>query len=139
MSRSSFTLTMRAIARGAARAERSRQQAQARFEAAQHRAAAEETRQAKADAKEAARQYHTARVSEAAAMTQEVQAREEAIETLLVRGLQKNPAVQLKSLLKTFEPGRFTTRPVSSMSSLRTASSPSPSRRRSERRSTAAS
>lgn len=107
MSRNSFTSTVRAIARHAARAERARLQEQARHEAAQRRAVAQATRQAKADAKEAARLYQAAQLSEAEALTNEIRGREQEIETLLIRALGKNPTINLNSLRKSFEARHF--------------------------------
>lgn len=111
MSRRSFGSVMRAIAREAAHAERTRQQAVARQQAAHRRALQDTERQAKADGKEAARLHLAAQMEEADALTREVEDCETAIETLLARALARNPAVNLDGLLKIFEPGCFDERP----------------------------
>ena len=87
---------MRAMARVAAEAERARQ-----------RALREAERQAKADAREAIRDHFAARIDEAEARSQEVQQREQAIETLLASALTKNPAVNLQKKIKPFVSTRF--------------------------------
>lgn len=106
MSRS-FGASLRMMAREAARAERARQQAQARQQAAAVRALRNRERQAKADAREAAQDYTSSRMEEAAELSGAVQERDEAISSLLARGLARNPAVDLLSHQTPFKPAKF--------------------------------
>lgn len=64
-------------------------------------------RQAKADAKEAARLHVAAQIEEAEDLSRAVQDREKAIGNLLARSLAKNPMVDLSTLMKSFTPTRF--------------------------------
>ena len=64
-------------------------------------------RQAKADAKEAAKLHVVAQIEEAEDLSHAVQDREKAIGNLLARALAKNPRVDLSSMMKTFTPARF--------------------------------
>jgi hypothetical protein len=64
-------------------------------------------RQAKADAKEAAKLHVVAQIEEAEDLSRAVQDREKAIGNLLARALAKNPRVDLSSMMKTFAPARF--------------------------------
>jgi restriction system protein len=98
---------MRMIAREAARAERARQQGQARQHAANVRALRNAERQSKADAKEAARLHLAAQMEEAEELTTAIRDREGAIDSLLTRALATNPAVDLKAASKTFQAKRF--------------------------------
>ena len=91
----------------AARAERARQQAHARDEAAHRRAIKAHEAQTKADAREAARLYAVARAEEAADLTSEVQEREQAIATLLTSALGRDPKVPLRAGMRRFGPGKF--------------------------------
>ena len=106
MSRS-FGASLRMMAREAARAERARQQAQVRQQAAAVRAVRNQERQAKADAKEAAREYTASRIEEAADLATSIQERDEAISSLLARGLARNPAIDLLSHQRSFKPAKF--------------------------------
>jgi restriction system protein len=107
MSRRSFTSGMRMIARAAAQAERARQQAETRHRAAATRQLRDAQRKAKADAKETAHLYLTARVEEAEDMNREVQQREAAITGLLVHALKKKPAVSPSAVIEPFGIGIF--------------------------------
>lgn len=107
MSRRSFGSTMRMIAREAARAERARQQAQMRQHAANIRGLRDAERQAKADAKEAARLHIASQLEEAEELTIAVRERDEAINSLLARALTANPTIDLKATLKVFQLARF--------------------------------
>jgi restriction system protein len=107
MSRSSFGASMRMIARGLARAERARQQALAREQANRLRAVRNAERQAKADAKEAARLHIADQVDESEELTRSIQEREARIDDLLARALAKNPTIDLAATLKSFVPTRF--------------------------------
>jgi restriction system protein len=107
MSRHSFGATIRRIAREVARAERAKQQEQARHAAARIRELRNAERQTKADAKEAARLHVAAQIEEADALTHAVEDREKAIHNLLAHALANNPAVDLASLLKSFTPNTF--------------------------------
>ena len=98
---------MRAAARAAARAERSRQQAHARHAAAQRRAIKAHEAQTKADAREAARLYAVSRAEEAVDLTNEVQERERAIETLLTHALNRDPKIPLRAGVRRFSPAKF--------------------------------
>src|SRR5690349_11028265 len=98
---------MRAIAREMARAERARQREQAAQAAAALRAVRNAERQAKADAKEAARLYVAARIEEAEELTRAVKEREELIDNLLTYSLSENPAIGLSAMLRVFVPGTF--------------------------------
>ena len=102
---------MRAIARDAARAERARQQAVARQAASARRDARDLTRQAKEDAKEAARLHLASQLEETEALTREVVEREQAIDTLLATGLSRDPKLDLSELIKVFAPYRFDEQP----------------------------
>jgi len=97
MSRS-FGATLRMMAREAARAERARQQARVRDEAARNRALKDAARQANADAKLAAREYAASRLDEAADMSRALQERENAIETVLTAALGRNPSIDILSV-----------------------------------------
>src|SRR6516162_790667 len=103
----SFSTGMRIIARAAARAERNRLRAQASQQAAMIRALRNAERQAKADAREAAKLHVVAQIEDAEDLSRAVQDREKAIGNLLVRALTKNPRVDLSSMMKTFAPARF--------------------------------
>lgn len=93
---SGFSSTIRAVARIAAQAQREQQ-----------RALRDATRQAKAEAREAVRDYLTARTDEAEALSQEIQEREQDIETLLANALAANPALDLRSRFQAFVPENF--------------------------------
>jgi hypothetical protein len=107
VSRHSFGASIRRIAREVARAERAKQQEQARQAAARIRKLRNAERQTKADAKEAARLHVAAQIEEADALTHAVEDREKAIHNLLAHALANNPAVDLASLLKSFTPNTF--------------------------------
>ena len=107
MSRHSFGASIRRIAREVARAERVKQQEHARQAAARIRELRNAERQAKADAKEAARLHVAAQIEEADDSTHAVEDREKAIHNLLAHALANNPAVDLASLLKSFTPNTF--------------------------------
>jgi restriction system protein len=102
---------MRMIARAAAQAERARQQVEARQRAATVRQLRDNERRAKADAKETAHLYLTARVEEAEEMSREVQQREAAIIGLLVHALKKKPAVSPSAVAEPFNGGIFNDKP----------------------------
>ncbi len=111
MSRRSFGWRMRAIARYVGRAERARQQEQARLQAANYRALRVAERNAKADAKEAVRLHVAVQMEEAEALTREISDRENAIRTLLTRALAKDPGVDLNAMMTKFEPAKFDEQP----------------------------
>ena len=64
-------------------------------------------RQAKADAKEAARLHIASQMEEAEELTIAVRERDEAINSLLARALTANPTIDLKATLKVFQSARF--------------------------------
>jgi len=107
VSRHSFGASIRRIAREVARAERAKQQEQARQAPARIRELRNAERQTKADAKEAARLHVAAQIEEADALTHAVEDRKKAIHNLLAHALANNPAVDLASLLKSFTPNTF--------------------------------
>lgn len=107
MRRRGFGSAMRHAAREIARIERARTQEQARLQAAQLRAARNAERQAKADAKEAARLHAEARLEEAEDLTCVVQDREAEILEILTTALKANPAIDPLAGLRTFAPNRF--------------------------------
>ena len=103
----SFASSMREIARASARAQRAQQQAAARSEFTQRRAAKALAAQTKADAKEATRLYVASRVEEAEDMTDDIQKREQLIENLLTQAMAKNPEISFKTDMCCFVPAIF--------------------------------
>jgi hypothetical protein len=99
------------IARAAAQAERARQQAEARQRATTARQMRDAERRAKADAKEASRLYIASRMEEVDEMNRDLQAREAAIDGLLIRALKQGPAVSIGAVQEPFVAGKFNETP----------------------------
>ena len=87
---------------------------QRRLAAEARRNVREAERQAKTDAKEAARDHLAAQLGEVEALTHEICDREGAIEYLLAHALTRNPMVDLNAKLKTFRRKTFNEAPWTS-------------------------
>lgn len=107
MSRRGFISTMRTLSREIERADRQRQRQNARSIAEHNRQIRAAERQAKTNAKEAARLYLLSRQEETAEMTQAVLDRDSAISNLLVEALAQNPTYNPLLELQLFKSGQF--------------------------------
>ena len=107
MSRRGFSSIARSSLRAAAQVQRARERATRQEHAARLREARFADRQAKADAKDAARAYTAARVEETEDMSTEIAERDTAISTVLTRALSRHPRMNFAAMRQTFQPSAF--------------------------------